>query len=210
MLTDQSNYCIFTGTTPFEGLTKASTLENIENKICDWDALPEDVSLDCRDFLHRFLAHNYETRLGTDSAEDVLNHVFFGNIDFATLYDGYGPFYPRPPRVNDINDPDFYSFSALSEEESRNIPRFSPPEGPTMQGQDTENAARRTSVSRYDDSKEAYYLESKHGGEDRPTAHTASTTNTHSTVAEYNENADNPELGSIEDEVFQDFDYHPI
>jgi len=141
----------------------------------------------------------------------VLNHVFFGNIDFATLYDGYGPFYPRPPRVNDINDPDFYSFSALSEEESRNIPRFSLPDGATTQSPDAEPAARRSSVNRYDDSKEAYYLESKHGGEDRPGMHTTSTTNTtNTTVADYNENVDNAELGSIEDEVFQDFDYHPI
>lgn len=184
-------------------------MENIENKICDWDALPEDVSADCRDFLHRFLAHNYETRLGTDSAEDVLNHVFFGNIDFATLYDGYGPYYPRPPRVNDINDPDFYSFSALSEEESRNIPRFGLQDEVAHSPTSESHAARRISRVHCDDSKEAYYLESKHGDEDRPT-HTNSTTNTHSTVAEYNENVDNPELGSIEDEVFQDFDYHPI
>jgi serine/threonine protein kinase len=115
---------MLSGTTPFEGLTKAATLENIERMAVDWDPLPT-VSPECRDFLQRILEHGYETRLGSQSPDHVLKHDFFANIDFATLYDGLGPLYPRAPRA-DVSSPDFYCFSALTDEETFQVPEFAP------------------------------------------------------------------------------------
>lgn len=116
---------MLTGTTPFEGLTKASTLENIERMHGDWDALPDEVTPGCKDFLFAILTQGYETRLGSGSSDEVLGHHFFANIHFPTLYDGYGPYYPRPPSA-DESSPDFYCFSAITQEESMEIPRFAP------------------------------------------------------------------------------------
>lgn len=115
---------MLSGTTPFEGLTKAATLENIERMAVDWDPLPF-VSPECRDFLKRILEHGYESRLGSQSPDQILKHEFFASIDFATLYDGLGPLYPRAPRA-DVSSPDFYCFSALTEEESFEVPEFAP------------------------------------------------------------------------------------
>lgn len=112
-----------TGTTPFEGLTKASTLENIECMQCDWEAVPRDISTDCIDFLRCILLHKQETRLGTSSSKDVLRHPFFSTIDLTTLYDGYGPYFPQTPNV-DENNKDFYCFTLLSEQESLEVPDF--------------------------------------------------------------------------------------
>lgn len=116
---------MLTGTTPFEGLTKASTLENIERMHGDWDALPEEVTPGCRDFLIAILTRSYETRLGSASPDEIIGHPFFANIHFPTLYEGYGPYYPRPPSA-DESSPDFYCFSVITEEESLEVPRFSP------------------------------------------------------------------------------------
>lgn len=116
---------MLTGTTPFEGLTKASTLENIERMQGDWDVLPEEVTPGCKDFLLAILTHSFETRLGSESSDEILGHPFFANIHFPTLYDGLGPYYPRPPSA-DESSPDFYCFSAIGEEESLEVPRFSP------------------------------------------------------------------------------------
>lgn len=183
---------MLTGTTPFEGLTKASTLENIENKLSDWEALPEEISGECRDFLHAFLGHNYETRLGTAGAEEVLSHQFFANLDFATLYDDYGPYYPRPPMASDESNPDFYSFSALSEEEGRNVPSFYPQDSSPL---------------------------SSHGGPKKLDAKDCKETDEEDqNISE--RTSDGPALllgrqlrpvaGSPEDEIFQDFDFHPV
>jgi len=236
---------MLSGTTPFEGLTKASTLENIENKLCDWEALPEDISRDCRDFLHRFLAHNYETRLGTESAEDVLNHPFFSNIDFATLYEGYGPYFPRPPMVTDGSDPAFYSFSVLSEEESKHVPYFEPRELPrdrdSKDSKDshdpfsphyTNNTNHHTNINLLSTSTDFLRAESKHSGPSdlhntqsslpydplnplnqhmaqehhHQASYRHSSTRTDATTSDFAQAA----VEAMEEDIFQDFDFHPF
>ena len=125
---------MLSGTTPFEGLTKAATLENIERMQCDWDALPA-VSPACRNFLERILTHTFDTRLGSGSADEILHHQFFADIDFNTLYDGYGPLYPRPPPTDETSS-DFYCFSLLTEEEALDLPRYSPGKADHREGRE--------------------------------------------------------------------------
>jgi hypothetical protein len=166
---------MLSGTTPFEGLTKAATLDNIEHKRIDWDPLPP-VSPGCEDFLKRILQHSFETRLGSKSGDEVIEHGFFTNVDFQTLYDGYGPIYPRPPHA-DESSADYYCFSLLTEEESLDVPQFSPD-------------ARRISGSDKTDSPGAAQRNS--GAKD----------------------TEDPAIAlqrrGTEDEIFQDFDYHPF
>jgi hypothetical protein len=162
---------MLSGTTPFEGLTKAATLENIERMAVDWDPLPS-VSPECKDFLKRILEHGYETRLGSQRPEQVLGHEFFANIDFATLYDGLGPLYPRAPRA-DESSRDFYCFTAMTEEESLAVPDFAPKR--KAEAKEHDETARRS-----------------------PRA----TSPRESTAASGEDGAD--------EDVFQDFDYHPF
>jgi hypothetical protein len=112
------------GATPFESLTKASTLENIENMRCDWELLPRSTSDACISFLNAILTHGHATRLGSQSSEQIVGHLFFADIDVPTLYEGYGPFYPQPPSASDNDGVDFYGFSSFTVEDDAEIPDF--------------------------------------------------------------------------------------
>lgn len=181
---------MLSGTTPFEGLTKAATLDNIEHKRIDWDPLPV-VSAGCEDFLKRILQHGYETRLGSKSGDEVIGHEFFTNLDFAALYDGYGPIYPRPPRA-DESSPDYYCFNLLTEQESLDVPQFqdngkrggvATQTGPGMaNGISSVRYSPRSPRADYYDNRSVRTQEAKAGDDHRPS----------------------------DDEAFQDFDYHPF
>lgn len=50
-----------------------------------------------------------------------MNHSFFSNIEFSSLYSGYGPIYPH---AQDPEGREVLCFSPLSEEEAAEIPHF--------------------------------------------------------------------------------------
>mmetsp|Transcript_2549 Transcript_2549/g.3967 ORF Transcript_2549/g.3967 Transcript_2549/m.3967 type:complete len:912 (-) Transcript_2549:328-3063(-) len=111
------------GVAPFESPSnsKDETLENILLLRINWDVLPVETSNECKDFISSHLRIAPDTRLGFHSSEDVLKHSFFSNIDFSTLYTGYGPIYPQ---ILDSEGRKVHCFSQLSEEEAADIPRF--------------------------------------------------------------------------------------
>lgn len=55
------------------------------------DALPVEVSMDCRSFIDGHLRLNTEERLGFYGSEEVLEHPFVGSLDFEALLTGDGP-----------------------------------------------------------------------------------------------------------------------
>ena len=203
---------LLTGTTPFEGLTKASTLENIERMQCDWDVLPEDLSHECKDFLVAILTHNQETRLGTHSSEQVTKHPFFANIDFSTLYEGYGPYYPRPPSADETSA-EFYSFTALADEDSLTVPDFSGGGGGTANNfqirSDDKNDGSASFHNSSRDNNDSSSSMSLHGEYGVECVDFQQQQRTHSGSGHYSVLTP-MDIAESEDELFMEFNYHPF
>jgi len=83
--------------------------------------LPVETSIECKDFISSHLRLAPDARLGFHSSEDVVKHSFFSNIDFGSLYTGFGPIYPQ---IVDSEGREVHCFSQLSEEEAAEVPRF--------------------------------------------------------------------------------------
>lgn len=112
------------GCTPFEGEDKKSTLDNIVMHKVQWSAVPRSVSAECKAFIEAILcAPQPSQRLGHRSAADVLGHPFFLDVDFATLYDGFGPLFPQLPAIQSHLTPasQFSQMSQLSMSQSAGV-----------------------------------------------------------------------------------------
>lgn len=112
------------GCTPFEGEDKKSTLDNIVMHKVQWSAVPRSVSAECKAFIEAILcAPQPQQRLGHRSAADVLGHPFFLDVDFATLYDGFGPLFPQLPAIQNHQTPasQFSQMSQLSMSQSAGV-----------------------------------------------------------------------------------------
>ena len=90
------------GITPFEASTQEETLENIIMYRANWELLPECTSNECKDFISRIISvRKSEERLGFEEGSvhtpngTILTHDFFADIDWYSLFDGYGPLYPE-------------------------------------------------------------------------------------------------------------------
>lgn len=127
------------GRTPFEGKDKKQTMDNIAMHNANWSVVPKDTSNECKAFIEQIISYPPKQRLGFNSPMEVLGHDFFADIDFNTLYDGYGPLFPQMTATNAADggssspaasasaaakssEPPL--FTMLSEEEMRNIPDF--------------------------------------------------------------------------------------
>lgn len=130
------------GVTPFEASTQKETLENIYTYNANWNEIPSYITNDCKLFIASIITKPLEERLGYESSAHVLQHVFFADIDFNTLYNGFGPMYPqlsshntgRKGHVdndsiiehNDLTNPkELPLFTLITEQDANEIPDFS-------------------------------------------------------------------------------------
>lgn len=101
------------GITPFEANSQEETLENIIMYRANWDLLPEVTSNECKDFISKIISvKKAEERLGYEEGSmqslhgsSVLTHDFFADIDWYTLFEGYGPLYPDLSMWLNTNQP---------------------------------------------------------------------------------------------------------
>lgn len=84
------------GCTPFESDSQEQTMDNIVSGAIHWSALPTHISDECKHFIASIITcFQPEDRLGYHSSEEVLAHPFFRDVNFMTLYQGYGPVHPQ-------------------------------------------------------------------------------------------------------------------
>lgn len=114
-------YHLMAGITPFEGLTKAKTVENIVLKPISFDYMPSEVSDGARDLIEGCVRKAPKNRIGYQNSEDVLKHPYFDGLDWGTLFHGYGPYYPL---IEGSNGTDFLTFTTLTEDEANDIPDY--------------------------------------------------------------------------------------
>ncbi|CDW71498.1 phosphoinositide-dependent protein kinase i [Stylonychia lemnae] len=98
---------LFTGKTPFKGLSEYVTFENIlKQQEIDF---PLNIPEDARDLITKLLKKNPEERIGAFNLEELKNHKFFEEIDFKTLFSVQVPY--KVPSV--VRSP-IYSSSFIS------------------------------------------------------------------------------------------------
>jgi serine/threonine protein kinase len=123
------------GVTPFDDKDKKATMDNIVTHNVHWAAVPRGVSTECKQFIEAILcAPVPKLRLGYSSASHVLGHPFFWDIDFANLFEGYGPLYPQVPALPNPgtvsatgNSGALFSQSLPSEDARTILPPILPP-----------------------------------------------------------------------------------
>lgn len=113
------------GCPPFDGGNdRKKTMDQIVMHAVNWQKIPSSVSNECKFFIEAILCPEYSyQRLGFHSASDVLNHPFFWDVDFATLYEGYGPLYPQLPAMS---QPTTINTTAMGISSSSNNGLFAP------------------------------------------------------------------------------------
>jgi hypothetical protein len=88
------------GITPFEDIENNNskvTMDNIFLHRAKWNLLPENnISNECKSFISSIISvQNVNERLGYESSQQILEHPFFYDIDFNTLYEEKGPLLPH-------------------------------------------------------------------------------------------------------------------
>jgi serine/threonine protein kinase len=88
-------YELITGTTPFKGVRRDETFDNIINAPLKFPSKPA-ISEECQDLITQLLVKDPEQRLGTKlGAEDIKKHPFFRGINWALLRHETPPYIPQ-------------------------------------------------------------------------------------------------------------------
>jgi len=92
-------YELLYGFTPFKGAKRDATFENILKKPLQFPPKPT-VSPQCQDLISQLLERDTKKRLGSVAgAEDIKNHPFFKEINWALLRNTTPPFVPKDSGV---------------------------------------------------------------------------------------------------------------
>lgn len=92
-------YELLYGFTPFKGAKRDATFENILKKPLQFPPKPT-VSPQCQDLIAQLLERDTKKRLGcVAGAEDIKNHPFFKEINWALLRNTTPPFVPKESGV---------------------------------------------------------------------------------------------------------------
>lgn len=93
------------GYTPFHGNTPDQVFENILSGKIDWPPLREEDEKEicppeAKDLIKRLLTLDPTERLGYNGSEEIINHPYFKNIDWSTLFES------EPLFVPSLNNPE--------------------------------------------------------------------------------------------------------
>jgi serine/threonine protein kinase len=101
-----------TGIPPFNDETEQNIFENILNRKIPWEYIPDEVSMEARDFIDRLLCLKTEDRLGAHGAAEVKAHPWFKNIVWDTLRQQEPPF---KPNLEDEEDTSYFDDERIQE-----------------------------------------------------------------------------------------------
>ncbi|KAI5957013.1 RIM15 [Candida theae] len=113
------------GYPPFHADTPEKVFDNILQGEIDWPDLPPEEDLkfcssEAKNLIERLLELNPEDRLGSQGAEEIMSHPFFGEINWNSLFDEPAPFVPNVdnPESTDYFDLRGASLAQLPKDES--------------------------------------------------------------------------------------------
>eukprot|EP01113_Clastostelium_recurvatum_P026688 TRINITY_DN3203_c0_g1_i1.p1 TRINITY_DN3203_c0_g1~~TRINITY_DN3203_c0_g1_i1.p1 ORF type:complete len:1543 (+),score=208.48 TRINITY_DN3203_c0_g1_i1:151-4779(+) len=90
------------GIPPFQGESVDDTFQNILKRAIPWPEDPE-ISPDARDLIDKLLMLNPSERLGHNGAEDIKQHPFFKDVNWATVRTQKPQFVPKPDDRQDTS-----------------------------------------------------------------------------------------------------------
>lgn len=99
------------GYPPFHADTPDKVFKNILKGEIDWPPLSEEeerefCSLEAKDLIKKLLTVNYEERLGFSGAKEIMDHPYFKDISWDTLYDELPDSFI--PMVDDPESTDYF------------------------------------------------------------------------------------------------------
>lgn len=101
------------GYPPFHDETPEKVFENILARRIDWPEVDEEdePSEAVKDIMNRLMCVDQTKRLGSGGSQEVKNHPFFADINWATLFEDDTPFVPAPEHPEDT---DYFDSRGLS------------------------------------------------------------------------------------------------
>ncbi|KAK8943816.1 Serine/threonine-protein kinase AtPK1/AtPK6 [Platanthera guangdongensis] len=94
---------LIAGIPPFTARLPEMIFDNILNRKIPWPHIPDDMSLEAKDIIDRFLVQDPALRLGAKGASEVKAHPFFKEIDWENLALQKAAFIPQPESSDDTS-----------------------------------------------------------------------------------------------------------
>ena len=85
-----------TGNLPFNDISPEKIFENINNKTIKWPpGIEQAISPAALDFIKKLMEFDVDKRLGSNGAQEVKDHPFFSDINWAEIDEIEAPFIPQ-------------------------------------------------------------------------------------------------------------------
>ncbi|KAL5699611.1 non-specific serine/threonine protein kinase [Ranunculus cassubicifolius] len=94
---------LLVGIPPFNAEHPQQIFDNIMNRDIPWPRVPEEISFQAYDLIHKLLNENPLQRLGATGAREVKSHIFFKDINWDTLARQKATFIPTADGAYDTS-----------------------------------------------------------------------------------------------------------